>query len=442
MTDVWWNPNYVLSAPQHDYTSAAWGSYFSNPTILDDVLPYVNVMGLFADSVFTNTGNWMGNLAVCLARHGVGTSMAGGYITMPHPPSGAGNNSGITSAQQDLSWIAAYESHGGRMTHWTMDGFPVQMYTNGYTQAQAMTELVNYYTTFRASRTDIAIGIDVNFPQWPYGTYPGSGWPSEIDGAGLSDYSAALAAMISTLSSHSFPPFAHLQVDYPYDYALEWAGHNTSAKVPYDGIGKILALQSQVRAAGIPFGVMFNCERDGGPGLLMPSGQTYDPAFYYDVLNYHQTYLARGGILDQVNVISWYQGPLAMLPANQPFTHSNLLRDLVTGTSWKAPIWEFHDPGPTNFYYVDQPADKNRLQQSATFTLDDLAGPIAYLPNNGVLNGGQITHVPYAGSTPLYKANNGLSTIYTCSPSQIAFLQSLGGFTFVQTPLYVMTTPN
>ena len=115
--------------------------------------------------------------------------------------------------------------------------------------------------------------------------------------------------------------------DFPYNYATGKMGTTFPKKKfdvkNYDWIGRILDLESETKAAGMKFGLIFNCDIAG-------YGKRFTPEKYFaDTVDFLDLYTSKGGKPDYYINESWYFLPDGthvpeLLPETEPYTMTNL----------------------------------------------------------------------------------------------------------------------
>ena len=111
--------------------------------------------------------------------------------------------------------------------------------------------------------------------------------------------------------------FAYFIADNPWGYAsgthASVCAHDVSQ---IDWLGQILALETQVKSHGIPFGLTYNSELGGNSDNV---------TFYNETLEFIQASQAYGGSPDIRNIESWYSHPTENRPEGEPCTYTNLM---------------------------------------------------------------------------------------------------------------------
>jgi hypothetical protein len=339
VSERWFIPPYIPVVFPHDYGSSAWGSYFVDSTVLNSVMPFFDVWQTWPYSFFGTTpypSNWPANLYRILAAHKKNICFSGGDIrdltTM----------SGRVAAANDNANVAKILTTGATVDYIVIDGFPISLFSNGFTQAQANVELLNYMRAVHTAYSTIKIGLDVNFPNWAY-----QGSPNYFGAlTPLTDYDVCLESMLAAVRDAG-EKIWFIQCDNPYDYSSGIHPALGANVINVDFMARIVTLSKQVQSHGIPFGLMLNSEKPGTDGD--------DITYYYETLAQQASYAAHGGISDQEVVISWYQGPTAMLPLSQSFTFSNLYAAIVNGQPATAniPVWRLYQPETGFLYTID-----------------------------------------------------------------------------------------
>lgn len=337
----WFVPNYVPQWFPHNYADASWGSYFTNPGVLDSTLSQTDVMQFWPEAIVSgDTNNWFENLLPSLRSHQTKIAINAGYVG--RYINGVGSCSGATTANNDIkNYLKPIYDKGATITYIVMDGFPVNLLQSpcNDTAPQAVRQLVAYMKTIHQSYPSVQIGLDVNFPQWAYGNTPsyiGTWVP-------LTDYKALFGKMVKNTQANG-EHIAFLQVDNPYDYAVGTHPSSWPGVSGVDWVGRILQLEQQARSYNIPFGLMYNSE-SAGQGSDSNGGS--DSQFYNDTISYARLFAARGGKPNQTVFISWYPNhPSSLLPASQAYSftydYNALLNTLNTLNTVSNP-----DPPPT-----------------------------------------------------------------------------------------------
>lgn len=367
--------------PLNPYSSSTWGAYFADPHCLDALLPHFDVFQIPWD--WTDHPNWANdpnhmwsNLFRILAVNKKQVAFSGGYISGTAPPV-----NGVSIAGDDLTAIAQMTALGSPIPTIVMDGFPILFLgqTNmaltvpTWTPAQAYTELVNYATTIYATYPNAKIGHDVNLPLWPlysqtmyYGPEP-AGTVANIKQTGfvingitvninywkLPSYDTVFIGMGTALGGAGFPNFAFEQVDFPYDYLMNFRPllpGTVGYAAPPDWIGPIITFQEFCQSRPIPFGLQLNAEY---------SAQTSTPTggperYYYEVQDMLGQYLGRGGKTDQLVWIVFFQPPnptpfqllpvLSFIPQvkDAPFSYGSVMKALDTGNPLNVPCFQLY----------------------------------------------------------------------------------------------------
>jgi hypothetical protein len=83
-------------------------------------------------------------------------------------------------------------------------------------------------------------------------------------------------------------------------------------------MGRLVNLEAQVRAAGLPFALIYNSAE---------GGTTSNAQFHDDTVAFVEAYQAAGGDPEIRHVESWYTYPDTMLPETEDYTLTNTARD-------------------------------------------------------------------------------------------------------------------
>ena len=234
---------------------------------------------------------------------------------------GCNDQNGEKSAAIELAKIERIYEAGGELDYFTMDG-PISRVIEGgrdnncgFTLNQSVDELVDYMQTMHAAHPDIGIGLLVNFPNWAYGGNEAYQCNNTNWGNGI-DYHDVLEAAIAAVAAAG-EEFAYFIADNPWGYASgthdSVCSHDVSE---IDWFGQILALETQVKSHGIPFGLTYNSEL---------GGNSDNTTFYNQTLEYILAYQAYGGSPDIRNVESWYEYPTENRPEEEKYTFTNLM---------------------------------------------------------------------------------------------------------------------
>jgi len=380
-----------------------------------------------------------------LAAKGVQTAFQGGYIYGPTPTT---PYSGLTVAQGiDKPELDARVAAGGTVDWLIMDGFPATMLyqtTDGtwttpkFTPAQAYSELVSYASYLLGYYPSLKIGLDVNFPNWPYGgvkNYWGSSalvhqphgnttegsynyyWSLGM----LPDYATILAGMVSALRGAGLPVFACVQADNPYDYFMGWRGNNWNTAAiedtTTDWVAQLLALQQQVQGLGIPFGAILHTEYSQQNGPIS--------RVYYEVLDHLAELVARGASPDQIQTSDFWSYDLDLLPVGDrslPFTLGNMHSSVVRGDPTNVPLWRNSQPVTNQNIVFTNMGDRAYYMRNG-YPADN-SSPVAYF-QNGITR--YSSGVAPEVSSPVWSLTHpgGGSTI-TGSPTELQSLTSSG----------------
>ena len=171
----------------------------------------------------------------------------------------------------------------------------------GYTVQQASEELVAYIHVMRQALPGVQIGLIEPVPWYSVGAY------GPNPGNDFGDLPQLLDAFLTILSQHG-EALDFFHADSPYDYA----------EAHPDGWGKLLALQHEVQSHGLRFGLIYNSDAGGNAG---------DQQFHDQTLAAFQAFHAAGGSPDDLIVQSWYPFPSVMVPEDQPYTFTNVMKN-------------------------------------------------------------------------------------------------------------------
>jgi hypothetical protein len=314
----WFIPNYLINYRVRDYSTPEWGSYFIDPTVLDETLSHTDVIQLWP--VMNDEGNWLENLLPSIRKYNLKIAINAGYIGMEDPTYGQATNlcKGDSIAQRDLNgFIRPMFAKGASIDYIVVDGFPFfPLKSCKLSLSQAVPELVSYMKAIHQVYPNIKIGLDVNFPLWPYnGTISYDDPHTES----LPDYKIVFDQIIAA-TSQAGEKITFLQVDNPYSYITEALNSDSKTVRNTNWVNRIVQLEKQARSYNIPFGLMYNTE-----------GTTRtDQQYYEETLKYIDLYKENGGNPDQAVIISWYPtNPSQLLPPSKPYTFTNVYRDAM-----------------------------------------------------------------------------------------------------------------
>jgi len=178
---------------------------------------------------------------------------------------------------------------------------------------------------WRAAVPGIEFYLLTNFPNWGYGDQPAyHSWRHTGQGSqGWGDYKAILEAALKA-TTHAGIPLKGVTVDNPLDYATGSFGSNQPTVTHgVDWIGRILALEKQVKEAKLEFSMIFNSSQAGAK-----EGGS-DEAYQNDTLRYINLYRERGGEPRNVIVQSWYDRPSHCLPETEATSMTGVVAEVI-----------------------------------------------------------------------------------------------------------------
>ena len=231
------------------------------------------------------------------------------------------DTNGEASAAHEVAKLEAIYAAGGSVGYLTLDGPISRVIENGrvgncgFTLEQSVSELADYFVAVHEVHPDIQIGILTNFPNWTYDGVSAYQCATKDHG----DYRVALDAAIAAVEAAG-DTVAYVVADNPADYATGVHASNCyDDPSTIDWMARIVSLQTQVQAHGLPFGLIFNSEN---------GGQVSNQLFYEETVAYAHAYRAAGGRPDIAIMESWYDFPNVALPETEPYTHMNTARDV------------------------------------------------------------------------------------------------------------------
>jgi hypothetical protein len=233
---------------------------------------------------------------------------------------GCDDQTGERSAVTELSKLDTIYNAGGSLGYLSMDGPLSRTLATGRTNncgfdlATAVTEFVDYVAAIRLARPEIKIGWAINFPNWSYGGISAYQCATKDYG----DLEVAIDSVLAALAAAG-EHLDYIMADNPYNYATGQKESNCfTDPSSIDWMGRIVALENQVVAAGLPFALIYNSAS---------GGQTSNALFHDDTVAFVEAYQQAGGNPAIRHVESWYTYPDTMLPETEDYTLTNTVRD-------------------------------------------------------------------------------------------------------------------
>ncbi len=252
-----------------------------------------------------------------LTAHGIAVAVEGGGTLSSE---GCDDQTGERSAATELAKVQTVYDAGGTLGYLSMDGPLSRTLATGrssncgFELATAVTELVDYVAAVRRERPEIQIGWAINFPNWTYGGIAAYQCATKDHG----DLEVAIEAVLSALADAG-EHLDYIMADNPYDYAVGQKESNCfTDPTAIDWMGRIVALEEQVVAAGLPFALIYNSAT---------GGTTSNELFHDDTVAFVEAYQQAGGNPTIRHVESWYSYPDTMLPETEDDTLTNTVRD-------------------------------------------------------------------------------------------------------------------
>ena len=281
------------------------------------------MFGIHVDLLDDGTPRQMTHLAAMVASRGFELAVEAGGTD---PDWGCDELNGESSAQLELRKLDRYFAVGGAVDYLVLDGPLSRVIAGGraencgWTLAQGIEELVDYFQAVHAIRPEIRIGLLVNFPNWSY-----KGLPSYFPDIDHGDYHEALTQLVAALALEG-ESIELLLADNPYNYA-SGAVPSPHAKA-VDWMGRLLALEADAEALGLLFGPIYNTSMTGLFDAHFPTPQpphSESEAFELYTLAFIAEYQARGGSPDFRVIESWYPYPTYAVPETTPWTFTHLV---------------------------------------------------------------------------------------------------------------------
>ena len=276
----------------------------------DAVSFYINGVGEDARGNMTLAFQFLTEHSIAIAVEGGGTLNS----------EGCDDRTGENSAASELAKIQTIYDAGGTLSYLSMDGPLSRTLATGradncgFDLATAVTELVDYVAAIRLARPEIKIGWAVNFPNWSYDGVASYQCATKDHG----DLEVAIESVLTALAEAG-ESIDYFMADNPYDYATGQKDsncHDDPSQV--DWMGRIVALENQVVAAGLPFALIYNSAT---------GGSTSNQMFHDDTVAFVADYQAAGGNPAIRHVESWYTYPDTLLPETEDYTLTNTVLD-------------------------------------------------------------------------------------------------------------------
>lgn len=229
---------------------------------------------------------------------------------------GCGDDVGSRSAELELSRLETITAAGGRLSWLSMDG-PIsrtiatgRAANCGFTLEQSVDALAEYVEIIRDAHPGVQIGWLVNLPNWSYGGIESYQCATKDYG----DLQRALDAVVDGLAARG-QSLDYLMVDEPYDYSQGLVDSNCHADpTAVDWMGRLRALEDQVRGHGLRFAQIYNSSRGGA---------TSNALFHDDTVAQAGAHRVAGGRPDIRLVSSWYSHPDVVMPETTPYTFTH-----------------------------------------------------------------------------------------------------------------------
>lgn len=245
-----------------------------------------------------------------------------------------GKKMGITSAEQELDWMANYckpvaEGGAGGKVDIAMFDDPLYrcMYPNDKEEARTVTFAANQtadaMTVWQTRFPEIKIILGTNFPNWGWkGTPAYYNMPTMKGKFGRGDYYPALIETLNVLKQRGKSLYG-VMVDNPADYAQKlYPSNQPEAITGTDFIQRALELEKVVKANGLKYAMWINTDIQD----IEPDGTfdvpTRDKMYYDHISQYAQLYRSLGGEPDIWVTFSWMKSPSLMGPETKPYTQS------------------------------------------------------------------------------------------------------------------------
>ncbi len=205
--------------------------------------------------------------------------------------------------------------------------FPFDKKADYHTPREAVAELIKVIRLWQEVLPGADINLITNFPVW--------GWQGKpayfsVDGfeSGYGQYDLVLVEIIRQTDSAGLD-IRGITIDNPFDYAISMAYTNQPQLISsMDWLTRILALEEMARRLGFEVNLIFNSELGGRSSNAM---------FHKHSLAFIDLYTSRGGNPDGYWLQSWYQYPDKWLPEDEPFTMTNLTREVIERLNEQAP---------------------------------------------------------------------------------------------------------
>ena len=229
---------------------------------------------------------------------------------------GCGDDVGSRSADAELARLETITAAGGRLSWLSLDG-PISRTIEtgrpsncGFTLDQSVEALADYIDRVREAHPGVKVGWLVNLPNWSYGGIEAYQCATKDYG----DLQTTLDAVVQGLAARG-QVLDYLMVDEPYDYSHGLVDSNCHADpTSVDWMGRLRALEDQVRGHGLDFAQIYNSSRGGA---------TSNALFHADTVAQAQAHRNAGGRPDIRLVSSWYTYPDIVMPETTPHTFSH-----------------------------------------------------------------------------------------------------------------------
>ena len=280
-----------------------WSALFTEPAGWPSTRERVHVAKLYVDWIDSASVSTLTSAVRVMADNHIATAVELGGL----------RDWGCTSTimiEVEGDKLAKLTDAGGALTYVVMDdpfGYTMERANPqgcGYSALQVSEQLVDFVRAMRSAHHGVRIGLIEPVPWFWVGEHPPH--PGN-DFGGLPELLDTLQTVLGAAGEQI--DFFH--ADSPYDWT-------EAHPAKWD---KLVDLEREVRARGLPFGLIYNTENDGF---------ATDERFHDETLEGLKAFWAAGGTPDHFIVQSWYAVPTRMIPEGQPYTFSNVVRDFMT----------------------------------------------------------------------------------------------------------------
>ncbi len=188
-------------------------------------------------------------------------------------------------------------------------------------------ELLAYMRTMRREFPKVQFFALVNFPNWGW-----KGEPSYWGGMFYGDYFEVLNRIVAKTRAAKMPILG-VTADNPYEYTIGTQPHQAWMPMPreakptkpldvakIDWMARLLDLERTVKRQGLEFNLIVNSQGGGAA-----SGE----AFHRTTLDYLDAYRKAGGSAKRLILQTWYKFPEKVVPEDEPYTMTNLVKEAI-----------------------------------------------------------------------------------------------------------------